>query len=82
MKNAGAHVTDDFHVRVPVGLVEKALTSVPKRVTLYDRHGKPSMFLEECRCYYGTGSDCLYINDQTFFTEQLWIMGAKRRRQF
>jgi len=32
-------------------------------VTLYDRNGQAAMFLEEGRCYYGPGSDCLNIID-------------------
>ena len=35
----------------------------PRRVTLYDRHGRNALFLEGHRCYYGPGSDCLYIRD-------------------
>ena len=60
---AGASVSDGNLVRVPHGLVEKAFTTVPKRVTLYDRNGRAALFLEEGNCYYGTGSDCLNIID-------------------
>ena len=63
LKKAGATVTDGNRVRVPAGLVEKAFTTVPKRVTLYDRNGQPALYLEESNCYYGTGSDCLHIVD-------------------
>jgi len=44
-------------------LVEKAFSTVPKRVTLYDRHGKVGMYLEEGQCNYGPGSDCINIVD-------------------
>ena len=63
MKKAGASVTDGNLVRVPAGLVEKAFSTVPKRVTLYDRNGKNAIFLEEARCYFGPGSDCLSVID-------------------
>ena len=63
LKKAGATVTDGNRVRVPAGLVEKAFTTVPKRVTLYDRNGQSPLYLEEGNCYYGTGSDCLHIVD-------------------
>jgi len=63
LKSAGASVSEGNRVRIPVGLVEKAFTTVPKRVTLYDRNGQAAMFLEEGRCYYGPGSDCLNIID-------------------
>jgi len=63
LKSAGASISEGNRVRIPAGLVEKAFTTVPKRVTLYDRNGQAAMFLEEGRCYYGPGSDCLNIID-------------------
>jgi len=63
LKQAGAFVADGNLVRIPAGLVEKALSSVPKRVTLYNREGQAALFLEGYRCHYGPGSDCLYIID-------------------
>jgi trimethylamine---corrinoid protein Co-methyltransferase len=63
LKKAGAFVAEGNRVRIPTGLVEKALSTVPKRVTLYDRYGKRGLYLEDCRCYYGVGSDCLHIID-------------------
>jgi trimethylamine--corrinoid protein Co-methyltransferase len=63
LKKAGASVTEGNRVRIPAGLVEKAFSTVPKRVTLYDQNGQAAMFLEEGQCYYGTGSDCLHIVD-------------------
>ena len=56
-------MSEGNRVRIPAGLVEKAFSSVAKRVTLYDRHGKPAIFAEDQRCYYGTGSDCLHMVD-------------------
>jgi len=63
LKKAGASVSDGNRVRIPAGLVEKAFSTVPKRVTLYDRHGQAALYLEEGSCYYGSGSDCLNIID-------------------
>ncbi len=63
LKKAGASITDGNRVRIPPGLVEKALSTAPKRVTLYDRNGHPAMPVEGHRCFYGTGSDCLHIID-------------------
>ena len=63
LKKAGAMVSEGNRVRIPAGLVEKAFSSVPRRVTLYDRHGKAAIFAEDSRCHYGTGSDCLHIID-------------------
>jgi trimethylamine--corrinoid protein Co-methyltransferase len=63
LRSAGASVEDGNRVRIPAALVEQALRSVPQQVTLYDRHGKEALFLEDRRCYYGPGSDCLFIVD-------------------
>lgn len=63
LEKAGAFVSEGNRVRIHSGLVEKALSTAPKRVTLYDRHGQPALYLEGHRCYYGTGSDCLNIID-------------------
>ena len=63
LKKAGASVTEGNRVHIPAGLVERAFSTVPKRVTLYDRHGQSALFLEEGCCYYGPGSDCLNVID-------------------
>jgi trimethylamine--corrinoid protein Co-methyltransferase len=49
---AGGHI-----VRIPAGLVQKALSSAPELVILYDRAGKPAMRLGGRNVYFGTGSD-------------------------
>jgi trimethylamine--corrinoid protein Co-methyltransferase len=63
LEKAGAHVSEGNRLRIPAGLVEKAFSTVPKRVALYDRNGRFPIFLEEGNCHYGTGSDCLNIID-------------------
>jgi trimethylamine--corrinoid protein Co-methyltransferase len=63
LKKAGAKVTDSNLVRIPSQLVEKALTTVPKKVTLHDRHKRPVLHLGDHNRYYGPGSDCLNIID-------------------
>ena len=63
LKKAGARVTGDGRVHVPARLVEAALKTAPKEVTLYDRHGKPVLPLGGNRCFFGPGSDCLNIID-------------------
>ena len=45
-RNAGAKVADGNRVRFSAHLVEQALSTVPKSVTLYDRKGRPVMPLE------------------------------------
>jgi trimethylamine---corrinoid protein Co-methyltransferase len=63
IKKAGAEVRDGNLVRVPRRLVEQALSSVPRQVTLYDRKGNPAMPVGACRSFYGPGSDCLNLID-------------------
>jgi trimethylamine--corrinoid protein Co-methyltransferase len=63
LAKGGAHVTEGNLVRLPSGMVEKAFSTVPKRLVLYDRHGRPAMPLQGTRCFYGPGSDCMNIVD-------------------
>jgi trimethylamine--corrinoid protein Co-methyltransferase len=63
IQKAGASVADGNLVRVPSKIVERALKSVPKQVTLYNRNGEPAMLAAGHRCFYGPGSDCLNIID-------------------
>jgi trimethylamine--corrinoid protein Co-methyltransferase len=63
LKQAGLPATDGNRVRIPAGMVEKALSTVPKRVTLYDRHGRRAMPVDGYRSFFGPGSDCLNIVD-------------------
>lgn len=62
LKKAGAKV-DGIRVRIPEHLVTKALTTVPKRITLYDRNGKAAIRAGGYNSYFGGGSDCLNILD-------------------
>ena len=63
LTRAGAHVSEGNRVRIPSGMVEKAFTTVPRRIVLCDRHGKRVMPLEGHRSFFGPGSDCLNIID-------------------
>ncbi len=57
MKKAGCYV-DGRRVRIPFRLVEKALNSVPRKVTLCNsRTGQRVMEMEGGNAYFGTGSD-------------------------
>ncbi|UCD81244.1 MAG: trimethylamine methyltransferase family protein [Desulfobacterales bacterium] len=63
LHKAGAIVKEDKRVFIPSGLIEWATRRAPSRVTVYDRNGRPSMFLEGRNVYYGTGSDCPNLLD-------------------
>jgi trimethylamine--corrinoid protein Co-methyltransferase len=62
-RKAGASVSDGNLVRIPPALVEKALASAPRRLTVYDRGGRPALQLGGGECWFGTGSDCQHIYD-------------------
>lgn len=68
LRQAGAYVEDDNRVFFPTRLVEKALQSSPKRVTMYNRKGDPAMYLEGVKVHFGTGSDTLNYLDP--FTQE------------
>ena len=60
---AGASVEDGDLIRLPHRLVDEALESAPKQVTLYNRNGEPVMPMSGDACFFGPGSDCLNIID-------------------
>jgi trimethylamine--corrinoid protein Co-methyltransferase len=60
---AGAWVSDGNLVRIPPHLVEWALRTVPKNITIFDQEGRRAMSLGSYRSYFGPGSDCSYIYD-------------------
>lgn len=63
MAKAGCWV-DGIHVRIPSGVVRRALQSVPNRVTLCNsRTGSRDVLLEANNAYFGTGSDTPYTID-------------------
>jgi trimethylamine--corrinoid protein Co-methyltransferase len=67
---AGAK-SDGIRVHIPEHMVEKALASTPKRMTLYDRKGQVAIRAWGYNTYYGAGSDCLNVLDHR--------TGARRR---
>lgn len=63
MKKAGCWV-DGINVRIPSGVVRRALQSVPNRVVLCNsRTGSHDVLLEGNNAYFGTGSDTPYSID-------------------
>ena len=50
-------------VHFPAQLVEKAIETAPKEITLYTRDGQPALLLNTENSYFGNGSDCVYILD-------------------
>jgi len=60
---AGCRLEGDGFVRMPPYLVEEALKSAPRQITLYDQQGRKAMPLVDDNFFYGTGSDTLYTHD-------------------
>lgn len=62
LKEAGGQVEKDV-VHIPSRLVEEALRTAPKEISIYSRDGQPAMLLNTRNSYFGNGSDCVYILD-------------------
>src|SRR5512143_4049010 len=59
----GGANADGIRVRIPEYMVTRALATVPKRLTLYDRKGAVVIRAGGYNTCYGGGSDCLNILD-------------------
>ena len=64
LAKAGAMVSEDTAlVRLPRSLVEDAIASNPRSVTLFSRDGRNDCVLEKNRVYYGTGGTAIHVLD-------------------
>ena len=62
--DAGADVSNPDRVKIPSYLVEQALKTVPKMVTLYTREGEPAIVLNGMTgSHFGAGHDPRMIQD-------------------
>lgn len=59
----GGAKADGLLVRLPEYMVERALNTTKKRITLYDREGNIAMRAGGYSSYFGGGSDCLNVLD-------------------
>ncbi len=57
---AGARV-EGTRVRIPATVVEEALATAPRSVTVAARGGGEALRLETGVTYFGTGSDCIFV---------------------
>ena len=53
LDGAGADVSNPKQVKIPSFVIEEALRRAPKQVTVYTRDGRPSLFLNGTRTYFG-----------------------------
>ena len=63
LADAGCKVSNSDWVRLPAYLVEEALRSAPRQITLYDQKGSKTMPLVNGNSFYGTGSDATFTLD-------------------
>ncbi len=63
LEKAGCTVEDEL-VKIPVSLTKWAVSKAPSTVTIYDRDGEPSMFLEPGNVYYGPAITLTKIEDR------------------
>lgn len=63
MRHGGADVSDGNLVRVPSHLVEWAIRTAPKKITLYTRDGNPAILAEGTNIYYGPSVSSAYFLD-------------------
>jgi trimethylamine--corrinoid protein Co-methyltransferase len=59
----GGAKADGIRIRIPEFMVIRALSTAPRRITLYNRNGKVAMRAGGYRTYFGGGSDCLNVLD-------------------
>lgn len=62
LHKGGARV-EGIRVYLPEFMVTRALSTAPKRITLYDRNGNVAIRAGGYTSYFGGGSDCLNILD-------------------
>lgn len=62
-KKAGADISEGNLVRIPPHLVEWALRTAPRNLTIFDQRGRRAMALGGYRSYFGVGSDCSFVYD-------------------
>jgi trimethylamine--corrinoid protein Co-methyltransferase len=70
---AGARVDGDL-VRIPERLVERAFSTVPHSVSLYNRAGAEVIRCEGWNRYYGPGSDCMWCHDHRTGTRRRAVL--------
>ena len=63
LRAAGGEVGAGDLVRLPARVVERARSTAPAVVPLFDRAGQPAMRLGGRRSYFGTGSDLMNLYD-------------------
>jgi trimethylamine--corrinoid protein Co-methyltransferase len=79
LKRAGCKVESEGRVRTPSALVEAAIRSAPRNISIFNREGKRAMEVGGARSYFGTGSDLLYALDSKQMERHLCTLEDVKR---
>lgn len=71
--SAGAQ-PDGKLIRIPEHIVQRALESAPRRMTLFNQAGEPAIRAWGYNSYFGGGSDCLYALDHRTGERRLAVL--------
>lgn len=63
LHGSGARVGPQRRVHIPSYLVEDAIASAPRRITIFNRLGQPAIFLEDHRVWFCSQVDSTYFFD-------------------
>ncbi len=63
LADAGARMGGGSRTYLPAEMVDRALQTAKRSVTIYNRLGEAAMTLEPRQAYFGTGSDLVYTRD-------------------
>ena len=63
LADSGCKVSNDNWVTMPAYLVEEALRSAPRKISLYGQMGNKALTLVDGNPFYGTGSDATFTLD-------------------
>ena len=61
--DAGCRMDREERLLMPARLVDEALKTAPRQISLYDQTGQPTMPLVNGNFYFGTGSDTIFTID-------------------
>jgi trimethylamine--corrinoid protein Co-methyltransferase len=64
LADSDAVITDNNRVRIPASLVERALKSIPSKVSLSGKNGKRTVNLQKDEVAFGTGSNISHVYDK------------------
>lgn len=63
LAEAGAKVSDTNLVKIPRALTERALSTAPSKIDIFNRYGDLAMELTGRNSYFGPGVTCPYFSD-------------------